>query len=445
MSNDAGRTAAGRRPRRAAGLIGGLTLLVVAGLIALLAGAFAVRDTGPDTSAPMSSASLRDPGVIERGRYLVAAGDCVGCHTVAGGEPFAGGREVQTPFGAITGPNLTPDESTGLGRWSADDFWNALHLGRRPDGALLYPAFPYPNYTRIRRADADAMFAFLRSLPAVRRPTPAPALRFPFDQRPLLHVWRALYFRPGVHRDDPVRDARWNRGAYLVQGLGHCSACHTERNLLGAERSGLDLAGALIPVLRWYAPPLRGDGVGGGGSWDPADLAALLQSGVSMRSAVSGPMAEVVARSLQHLSGDDIAAMVSYLASLPGDAPAPQAGPAPASAIAPPGAGERIYRDHCADCHGIGGEGKPPAYPPLVRNPSVSAPVAVNAIRMVLHGGFPPSTRLNPRPYGMPPFGQALSDAEVAAVVGYIRGAWGNAGSSVSPNEVAAGRSTPLD
>ncbi len=419
-------------------------LAIVAGVVvaALVLARWVERDPDAGRGEAVAPPSIDDPALRERGRYLVVAGNCVGCHTVRGGTPFAGGRGIATPFGVVYGSNLTPDPATGLGRWSADDFWQALHLGRRPDGTPLYPAFPYPSYTKVRRADADAMYAYLRSLPPVHHPATPHALRFPYDQRALLHLWRALYFRPGTYRDDTARDAAWNRGAYLVQGLGHCGACHTRRNALGATDPRTDLAGALIPAIQWYAPPLHESGGDALGQWQAADLVAVMHTGVSARSAVAGPMAEVVARSLQFLSRDDVESIATYLTALP---------PAPA-AVVPAGIargdterGARIYEDRCASCHGSAGEGRLPAYPPLAGNPSVTAPVALNAIRMVLHGGFAPSTAGNPRPYGMPPFAQALGDAEVAAVVSYVRSAWGNAASGTTSVEVAANRSVGVD
>ena len=195
-----------------------------------------------------------DPSLVERGAYLARAGNCQGCHTAQGGAPYAGGRGVPTPFGTVFAPNLTPDASTGLGEWSANDFWRALHHGRARDGRLLYPAFPYPNYTRVTRADADALFAYLHSLSPVTQANTRHALAWPFDQQVALAVWRALYFRaaevkatggPDAERE-PGRSAEWQRGAYLVEGLGHCNACHASRNALGATASTLDLAGGLI-------------------------------------------------------------------------------------------------------------------------------------------------------------------------------------------------------
>lgn len=389
-------------------------------------------------------------GQIEKGRYLAQAGDCLACHTERGGAPYAGGRAIRTPFGNLYAPNITPDVATGIGRWSADDFWRALHNGKSKDGSFLYPAFPYPNYTRVTRSDSDALYAYFRSVAPVRQANRDHELRFPYNQRVLLAVWRALYFRPGVHEQVATQNPEWNRGAYLVQGLGHCSACHSERNALGATSENTDLAGGMIPVLDWYASPLSASSAGtegGVADWDIEHIVQLLQTGVSPRGAVAGPMAEVVAKSLQHMHDDDIRAMASYLKSLPRrDARSgfdlTRAAPENEEVLK---AGAKLYEQHCIDCHKANGEGAGTAYPPLAGNRALAVRSAVNPIRMVLNGGYPPSTAGNPRPFGMPPFAHVLNDAEVAAVVSYIRKKWGGKGEPVSAAEVARYRGIPVE
>jgi mono/diheme cytochrome c family protein len=350
---------------------------------------------------------------------------------------------IDTPFGRVATPNITPDSATGIGAWSADDFWNALHNGKSKDGRLLYPAFPYTNYTRVARADSDALFAYLRSIAPQRQPNRAHELRFPYDQQWALAAWRLLYFRPGVYQPDAKRDATWNRGAYLVEGLGHCSACHSSRNGLGASEA--KLAGGLNQQLGWYAPSLTADSEAGLGSWDQAHIVQLLRTGTAPRATVFGPMAEVVERSLQHLTEPDANAMAAYLKSLPASASSAQElaqGPQMEDVLKQ---GKALYDRHCADCHGANGEGKAPAYPPLAGNRALTMREPVNAIRIVLNGGFAPGTAGNPRPYGMPPFGPVLEDAEVAAVVTWLRASWGNAAGAVTPLEVNRYRAVPLD
>ena len=419
------------------------TALGVAALVAAMAGlvwALNVRDESAiDTAAPTAPTAE----LIARGAYLAHAGNCAGCHTATGGAFYAGGRGVPTPFGTVYAPNLTPDPATGLGRWSRAEFWRALHNGRSRDGRLLYPAFPYPNYTRITRDDADALHAFLGSLPAVAQPNRPHALRFPFDQQATLAVWRALYFRPTVHATDATRPAEWNRGAYLVEGLGHCNACHASRNALGGTTGPLDLAGGLIPVQNWYAPSLTSPQEAGVAAWDVQDIVALLKTGTAARGgrlvAVAGPMSEVVIGSTQHLSPADLVAMASYLKALPQTAPnIGMAAPVTASsAAATAGPGAKLYEQHCAPCHGEQGEGVSGIYPALAGNRAVVMSTPANAVHLVVEGGFAPATPGNPRPFGMPPFATLLNDGEVAQVLTFVRGSWGNAAAAVSALEVS--------
>jgi mono/diheme cytochrome c family protein len=385
---------------------------------------------------------------VARGNYLAHAGDCMACHTARGGMPYSGGRVVPTSFGNFYTPNITPDITTGIGSWTANDFWRALHNGKSKDGRFLYPVFPYTEYTKITRADADAMFAYFKTLPPINQPNKEHELRFPYNQRILLAGWRALYFRPGVYQTDTRQTAEWNRGAYFVQGLGHCTACHTNRNAFGATEQGSVLAGGLIPILGWYAPSLTSDAEAGLGNWDKQHIVDLLKTGVSPRGTVFGPMAEVVQHSLQYLSDQDVTAMAGYLKSLPQTATPVasmelQVKDGQAEDVLQLGA--KLYRDQCIECHKANGSGIPPAYPPLAGNRAITMASSINPIRMVLSGGYPPSTQGNPRPYGMQPYGPVLSDAEVAAVVSYVRNSWGNSAPLVSPIQVSRYRAVPGD
>jgi mono/diheme cytochrome c family protein len=418
------------------------TALVVFALGLMLAAGVAwlnVRGEAPISATPIDTT----PELIARGAYLARAGNCMGCHTVPGGTAYAGGRGVPTPFGTVYAPNLTPDRASGIGAWSPDAFWRAMHNGRAADGRLLYPAFPYPNYTRVTRADSDAMYAYLRSLPAVPQANKPHDLPFPFDQQAALAVWRALYFRPAEPSQpehDTTRSAEWLRGAYLVEGLGHCNACHASRNALGATRSTLDLAGGLIPVQNWYAPSLTAPDEASVAAWELPQIVALLRDGISEGGAVMGPMREVVGGSTQHLTEPDLRAMAAYLKALPPSPPAPLPSNA-AKAASIDGPGAKLYAQHCVQCHGEQGEGVAGVYPALAGSRAVTLRTPANLVHVVLEGGFPPATAGNPRPYGMPPFATVLSDGEVAQLLSHVRGSWGNRSAPVSALDVAKFRS----
>ena len=413
--------------------LGGAAALLVALLVAW------PRDQFIPAQSPADWAPTR--ANIARGAYLARAGNCVSCHTARGGALYAGGRALATPFGTVYGPNLTPDAETGLGRWSADDFWSALHNGRSRDGRYLYPAFPFAHYTKTTRADSDALYAYFRSVPATRQPNVAHAMQFPFNTQLALAGWRLFFFKPGVYESAPARDASWNRGAYLVEGLAHCSACHSARNAFGASAAGL--RGGMIPVLNWYAPSLSDAYESGLADWRRDEIVQLLHTGATARATVSGPMAEVVANSLQYLAPADLQAMAAYLQALP-QVENPRSLNVKPSANATE-AGAKIYQQHCMACHGRDGLGLAPAYPPLAGNRAVLMEEPANVIRIILQGGFPPGTAANPRPYGMPPFAHVLSDEDVSNVVTFARSSWGNRGGETTPSQVNRLRGTPLE
>ena len=397
--------------------------------------------------APGAWAQTRNDDVVARGEYLARAGDCIACHTAPEGRVFAGGRAMPTPFGTLYTSNITPDRNTGIGKWSADDFYKTMHSGRFPDGGLIYPAMPFASYTTVTRADSDAIFAYLRSIPPVNQNNRPHDLRFPYDNRALILGWRTLFFSEGEYKPDAGKSAEWNRGAYLVEGLGHCGMCHSPINALGGTSQSDAFKGGLIPMQSWYAPSLTSNREAGLGDWSIKDITDLLQTGVSVRGVVYGPMAEVVHNSLQYLNDEDTKAMAVYLKSIAEPAPraaAPSTLPGTESSLLI-SLGKTVYDARCASCHGAMGEGKPPHWPPLANNQSIEMESAVNPIRMVLNGGYPPGTKGNPRPYGMPPFAGLLSDNEVAAVVSYIRTAWGNRGTPVSAREANELRSAPLN
>lgn len=411
-------------------------LIALVVLIIVVLGAIYLLSPGalPVTMAPKTNATT---DVINRGEYLARVGDCVACHTEVNGAQFAGGRPMPTPFGNLYAPNITPDDETGIGSWTADDFYRMMHTGVSKDGTLLYPAMPFANYTRVTRADSDAIYAYLMSVPPVARENRPHELRFPFNKRELLLGWRTLYFREGEFVPDPEQSDEWNRGAYLVEGLGHCSMCHTAVNALGGSSEERAFEGGMIPNQNWYAPSLTSNREAGVGNWPLQDIADLIQVGASKRGAVYGPMAEVVYNSLQYLTDEDARAMAVYLKSLPPREIEPLP-PSQARLVEPSvmELGRKIYSEQCAVCHGNEGEGRGSAFPLLAGNQSITMSSPVNPIRMVLNGGYAPGTRKNPRPYGMPPFSHLLDDDQTAAVVTYIRVAWGNTGTPVTPQQV---------
>ena len=419
------------------------TLLVLVLLLAAVAGGVVALNLRGEAAIPEQAEAFEaTPQRIERGRYLALAGNCAGCHTTRGGQAYAGGLPIETPFGTIHSTNLTPDAQHGIGGWSSAHFWRAMHNGRSKDGRLLYPAFPYPSFTRVTREDSDAIYAYLRSLPAADTPNRPHRLRFPYDTQAALGVWRALFFTPQTFVADAGKPAEWNRGAYLVDGLGHCIACHGSRNAFGATETQRGLSGGLIAVQNWYAPSLADPREAGVSGWPATEVVALLKNGSAPRGSVMGPMADVVFESTQHLSEADLSAMASYLKDLP--AVAQETGDAkparPATYRRDAGEmarGNRIYDQRCAYCHGDQGQGAPAAYPPLAGSRAVNMARPVNLIQVVSHGGFLPTTAGNPRPYGMPPFGETLDGTDLAAVLTYIRGSWGNDSAPVTQLDIA--------
>ncbi len=377
-------------------------------------------------------AALYSAAAIARGRQLAAVGNCVTCHTAPGGIAWAGGRRLHTPFGSIVTPNLTPDATTGIGGWSYAAFARALRDGIARDGRHLYPAMPYPAFRRITEDDMQALYAFLMSQDAVAAPRGANALRFPFNLRPLLAGWNALFLGGGRFQPDPAQSDAWNRGAYLVAGLGHCGGCHTARNVFGAAHGGAAvLAGGVVDDFE--APALNGRGHAPL-PWTEADFFDYLRTGYSEHHGpAAGPMAAVV-RQLRGAPDADIRAMAVYLASLaptPGPAPGPAGGPAggqaeralAAIARTAPGPadnlGARLYDGACAACHQ---PGRGPALfgvrPSLALNSNVHAATPDTLIRVILHGIDDPAL---PALGAMPGFAASLDDAQVAALVGYIR------------------------
>ena len=394
-----------------------LALLAIGGVLFLRQGGFAPY------RIPTSQRSVAsDAATLARGEYLAHIGNCAACHTTRGGTPFTGGRAFTTDVGTIYSTNLTPDTSSGLGEWSADEFAHTLRNGVSRHG-VLYPAFPYAHFALLADADIDALYAYLRSLAPSAVMQPANRLEFPASWRPALIGWRMLYYRPVATTTTP--STAIDRGRYLVDGLGHCAMCHSTRGAEGSLPPQGYLAGGRIPGIGWYAPPLDSRQLQ---RYSEEQLAGYLRSGNSPFGAAYGPMAEVVYASLRTLSDDDARAIARYLKSVPPHVTraavltAPEAAPQRnLSAVD----GADVYKRNCADCHGANGEGKDGAYPPLRDAVAVTAPDPINAVRMVLYGGLPITSSTNPQPHSMPPFVQQLSSAELAAVVNHIRETFG--------------------
>lgn len=401
------------------------------------------HDAGP--SILLRPGPAQPAELIERGRSLALLGNCAGCHTTPGAPDYSGGPPLHTPFGTVHGGNLTPAPETGLGRWTSQDFWRALHNGRSRDGRLLNPAFPYENFSLISREDSDALYAYLQTRPAVEQPSPPARLRFPANTQWGLAVWRALYFRPAepITAQRVVPHSALARGEALTRGLAHCSACHASRNALGAQTSTADFKGQLMPQGRAYAPPLPPQGRADAGPWTVDDLVDYLKTGHSRQGAALGLMAEVVSTSTQHVLQEDLRDMATWILSRPRAYPARPPQARAAASAWPDGEGpsdtalgRRVYSDHCARCHGDHGQGVPGIYPPLSGNPRIWQDPPTNLIRVILEGGFGPATAGHPQPFGMPPFGPVLTPEEVAAVATFIRRQSNDAASEVRPLDV---------
>jgi mono/diheme cytochrome c family protein len=361
-------------------------------------------------------------GGVSRGLYIARAADCVSCHTPPGGTPYSGGDPLPTPFGTIYAPNITPDRKTGIGDWSRDEFARAVRDGVRRDGALLYPAMPYTNYTKMTDQDLDALWAYLRSLPPVAHQVPQPdnTFSFPFNIRRGLAVWQGLYFQPGRFVPVAAHDATWNRGAYLVEALGHCDACHTPRNLAQSTEPRHQLTGAQIQG--WYAPDIGNDPLSKVSAWNTGQLAAFLKTGRMPGNVKAfGPMQEVIHDSLRHLTSRDLTAMAVYLKSQSAvTARSPTRVVMPAERLA---AAKVLYQDHCASCHQNDGRGKAGTVPALAGNSAVAGREPYNVIMAMLYGFDPQGSWA-----AMGSFADVLSDDQISDIANYVRTAWGNDG-----------------
>jgi mono/diheme cytochrome c family protein len=398
--------------------------------IMILCTAFAAGRARAQTSADTIAADT-----IAHGKALTEAADCASCHTADPAKPFAGGKRIDTPFGGIYSLNLTPDRDTGLGAWSDDDFYRALRYGVARDGSRYYPAFPYPYFTKLTRQDILAIRAYLATLTPVSNRPPSPRLRWPLNYRFLMRGWNWLFFRPGILIPDQEKSTDWNRGRYLVEGPAHCGACHTPKNIFGADRRGHAYGGGL--VQGWFAPRLDEAPRSGLKSWSVDDIVEYLQSGRNGRSHAGDLMAEVVVGSTSKMSDDDVHAIAVYLKDLPAGAPEPEVPPPPQTQMTD---GEKVYEGACIACHEADGSGAPRIYPPLPGNANLQSVDAANALRIILDGAQTVTTPRAPNRGSMPAYRDKLSDQEIADVTTYIRNSWGNAAPAVMPAQVTKAR-----
>lgn len=382
-------------------------------------------------SAKVDSA---DPAQVKRGQYVAITSDCVACHTVPGGQPYAGGYALQTPFGTIKASNITQDTETGIGGWSLDQFDKAVRHGIGTHG-YLYPAMPYTAYTKMSDQDVADLYAYISTLAPVKHKVVENELPFPFNQRMLLAGWNLLFFKDEPFIATSGTPPQVARGDYLVNGPGHCAACHTAKNLLGGDVAEALQGGTL---QGWHAPDLTSNPHTGLGKWSAEDVISYLKTGSSRQSVASGPMLEAVENSTQHMNDQDLQAITAYLKTLPsGKAEVPVAVAASDPQMIQ---GKRVFESQCEACHVSSGAGVRRMIPELRGNAQVNAKDPASLLNVVLMGADAPLTAGNPTGAGMPRFDWKLADEDIAAVQTYIRNSWGNSAAKVTAEQVKAAR-----
>lgn len=402
-------------------------------IVAAFAAAYLFRPIAHATPAPLAAqeASVQD------GRYLAQIGNCAACHTAPGGQANAGGVKFETPFGTLYSTNITPDRATGIGSWTFPQFHAALKHGVRPDGSHLYPAFPYTSFAKMSDADIASLYLYFRSLAPVAQSNRENVMAFPFGRRELLYFWKRLYHDEAAYRHKAERSAQWNRGAYLVEAVAHCGACHTARNMLGAPDEGRALQGGVYvdqvangAYRQWSAVDLT-PGAHGLKDWSARDIREYLLSGKNRRAVVHGPMTEVL-ESTKRLSQSDADAIASFLH---------EGAPSPtrldfSSLRSNIKQGEVVYTVHCGTCHLPDGKGERILGVPLTRNPIVQAKDPASLINVILYGPSLPPPPFAANRTTMKPFGKRLSDEDIAALATYLRSSFGNNAPQVSPEQV---------
>ncbi len=417
-----------------------LPCLVVAALLAW----YVTRE--PVSPLAQDETALADlsPSLVTRGEYVARLSDCVACHSVPGGSPFAGGLEMATPLGAIHTTNVTPDLETGIGNYTLGDFDRAVRHGVAPGGRRLYPAMPYPSYAKLSDNDMRALYAFfMKGVAPVRQENIPSAIPWPMNMRWPIALWNGVFTTAGAYTGKNTQDELWNRGAYIVQGPGHCGSCHTPRGIAFNEKaldeSGTEfLAGALLDG--WYAPSLRDDHNVGLGRWSEPEIVQFLKAGRNKHAVVYGSMTEAFNNSTQFMSEKDLASIARYLKSLPGDRqrdgkPWQYEAVSADTQLDTPGA--HTYVARCSSCHGLDGKGQSEWMPPLAGATSALAKETASAINITLNGSQRVVAAGVPDAYRMPAFREQLSDQQIAEVLTFVRSTWGNQGDAVTTKAVS--------
>jgi mono/diheme cytochrome c family protein len=394
---------------------------------AICAAAFVLANLASGARAASS------PELISKGEYLARAGDCVVCHTGPGERPFSGGLRMSTPLGDIYTTNITPDKETGIGDYSFDDFERAMRHGVARDGHHLYPAMPYPSYAKVSKDDLRALYAFfMESVPAASRKNSPTEIRWPLNMRWPLRIWDKVFTGAQDFTPDPAHDETWNRGAYLVQGLGHCGSCHTPRGIFFQEKALNEQRTAYLSggnLDDWFASSLRSDPDYGLQRWSTDDIAGFLKTGHNRHATAFGTMIDAINNSTQYLSDADLTAIATYLKSLPANETSVQAGNSPPT--------DKAYIQQCAACHLADGQGHAPYIAPLAANPAVMDPDPSSLINITLNGSSRVVVAGMPDAYRMPQFRVLLKDEQIAEIVSFIRSSWGNKGGPVTADQVA--------
>lgn len=412
----------------------GVIVAIILGWVLL---GFGLRSTVVESLPHIDSGASADQGA-----YLARAANCYACHTAEESAPYAGGVAFKTPFGTLYSTNITPDAETGLGGWTLEDFYNAMKRGIAPGGKHLYPAFPYTDYAKMSDLDIESLYLYFQQVESIAQPAKENALGFPYSERSLLSGWKWLYHDSLAYEPDPERSEEWNRGAYLVEGPGHCGACHTPRNAFGAEKERLAFSGGVHEdkvklgfYRRWSAVNLT-NAETGLASWSEDDIVNYLKTGKSEQAIVHGPMREVVLHSTSHMTEPDLKAMAVYLKSLPAIDPPSVAQPDNEQLAH----GEIVYTVHCGSCHlptGLGSEGLGVT---LNKNPIVQAEDPASLLNVILYGPHLPGPPFSVDRSPMKMYGKRLSDVDIAAVASYLRSNFGNRAGAVSPKQVKAQR-----